>query len=91
MHIGFPLLLAYNARSKWLRVWLWAFVAIMLVATLALREHYLIDLIAAFPVLPGLQWIAVHLPLIQKRERSAPARGWGAHGDRKIMTSHVAE
>ena len=100
MHIGFPLLLAYNARSKWLRVWLWAFVAIMLVATLALREHYLIDLIAAFPFSLGVQWIAARTELIyaklrdpnlaQERECPASPRR-GAHGNREILTPHVAE
>jgi hypothetical protein len=58
MHIGFPLLLVFNARSTWLRAVLWGYVAIMLVSTLALREHYLIDLIAAIPFSLGVQWIA---------------------------------
>jgi hypothetical protein len=58
MHLTWSLLIAMNARSLRLRVGLWVYVALMSIATLALREHYLIDLIAAVPYTLAVQWIA---------------------------------
>jgi hypothetical protein len=58
MHLTWALLIALNARSTWLRVALWIYAALMLIATLALREHYLIDLIAAVPYTFAVQWMA---------------------------------
>src|SRR6266576_2342687 len=55
MHLTWALLLAINARSMPLRLALWFYVALMAVATLALREHYLIDLIAALPYALAVQ------------------------------------
>ena len=58
MHLTWALLIAINARSLRLRIGLWIYAAAMVVATLALREHYLIDLIAAVPYTLGVQWAA---------------------------------
>jgi len=58
MHVTWALLIAINARSLRLRIGLWIYAAAMVVATLALREHYLIDLIAAVPYTLGVQWAA---------------------------------
>jgi hypothetical protein len=57
MHLTWSLLIALNARSLRLRVALWVYVALMAIATLALREHYLIDLIAAVPYTLAVQWM----------------------------------
>jgi hypothetical protein len=58
MHLTWALLIAMNAHSLRLRVGLWVYAALMVVATLALREHYLIDLIAAVPYTLAVQWMA---------------------------------
>jgi hypothetical protein len=51
------LLLALNARAKWLQVVLWSYVAVIATATIGLGEHYLVDLIAALPYTLGVQWL----------------------------------
>ncbi len=58
MHLTWALLIALNARATSLRVALWIYAAVMVVATLALREHYLIDLIAAVPYTLAVQGMA---------------------------------
>jgi len=60
MHLTWALLIAINARSPQLRVGLWIYVALQAVATLALREHYLVDLIAAVPYTLAIQWLSAH-------------------------------
>ncbi len=60
MHLTWALLIALNARSVRLRIGLWVYAALMAIATLALREHYLIDLIAAIPYTLAVQWMAGH-------------------------------
>jgi membrane-associated phospholipid phosphatase len=76
MHLTWALLIAINARSLKLRVGLWIYAAVMVVATLALKEHYLIDLIAAVPYTFAVQWMARHceryLPLVR---RASPQSG----------------
>jgi hypothetical protein len=57
MHLTWSLLIALNARSVRLRIELWIYVALTAIATLALREHYLIDLIAAVPYTLAVQWM----------------------------------
>ena len=49
MHLTWAFLIAMNLRSKPLRIVLWVYAVLIAVATLAPREHYLIDLIAALP------------------------------------------
>lgn len=58
MHLTWALLIAWNARSVGLRIALWVNVALTVVSTLALREHYLVDLIAAVPYTIFIQWLA---------------------------------
>jgi len=48
MHFAWALMLAVYSRS-WLRTFLWIYAAVIAFATLALGEHYIIDLIAAVP------------------------------------------
>jgi len=60
MHLTRAILIAINARSMRLRLGLWVNVALTVVATLALREHYLVDLIAAVPYTLAIQWMARH-------------------------------
>ena len=63
MHVTWALLLAINARSRWLAAALWVYAAIIAVSTLALGEHYLIDLIAAVPYTVAAQWVARKITL----------------------------
>jgi membrane-associated phospholipid phosphatase len=58
MHVTWALLLAINARSRRLAAALWVYAAIMTVSTVALGEHYFIDLIAAVPYTVAAQWTA---------------------------------
>jgi hypothetical protein len=60
MHLTWALLIAINARSAWLRIGLWVYVVLIAAATLALQEHYLVDLIAAVPYTIAVQWMGRH-------------------------------
>jgi hypothetical protein len=59
MHFSWSLMIAWNVQSRWLRVGLWFYAALIAVATLALGEHYLIDLIVAVPYTVAVQWVAL--------------------------------
>lgn len=60
MHFGWALLIALNAKStRW--VW-WSYAALMALATLALGQHYLVDLLASIPFVAASQY-AVRLTL----------------------------
>lgn len=59
MHLVWALLIAWNARSWPLRIVLWAYAILIAVATIAVGEHYLVDLIAAIPYSAFIQWLAV--------------------------------
>jgi len=63
MHLTWALLLAWNARSKWLRCALWVYAFPIACATVGLYQHYVIDLIAAIPFTIAVEWMAVHVPL----------------------------
>lgn len=62
LHMSAALLLAYFAR-KWtvLRWVFWLFCGITVIATLAIGEHYLFDLLAAVPYTYGVLWLNEHL------------------------------
>jgi hypothetical protein len=72
-------LIAINARSCRLQVALWIYAGLIALATLALREHYLVDLLAAAPYTLAVQWLARRaapypwLARIDRVERSAPS------------------
>jgi hypothetical protein len=57
MHLGWALLMALNARKRWLQFTTWTFAVAMAVATVGLGEHYWIDLIASVPFCLGVQWM----------------------------------
>lgn len=59
MHLAWAMMIAWNVRKHWLRLGLWVYAALIAVATLALGEHYLIDLIAAVPYTVAVQWAAI--------------------------------
>jgi membrane-associated phospholipid phosphatase len=61
MHLTWALLLAVNARGTRLRTLLWAYAAAIGIATVALGEHYLVDLLAAVPYTFAVQWMAARL------------------------------
>jgi membrane-associated phospholipid phosphatase len=73
MHLTWALLIAINARSAVLRVGLWVYVVLIAAATLALREHYLVDLIAAVPYTIAVQWIAFRWKDYLSVSRNEPA------------------
>ncbi len=77
MHLTWALLIALNARSLRLRIGLWVYVILVAAATLALREHYLVDLIAAVPFTVAVQWMARHskeyLSILKAESRRAIA------------------
>ena len=58
MHFTWALLIAINARSRWLQAGLWVYAGLIAAATLALREHYIVDLLAAAPYTVAVQWLA---------------------------------
>jgi hypothetical protein len=58
MHFTWSLLIAINARSCRLQVALWIYAGLIALATLALREHYLVDLLAAAPYTLAMHWLA---------------------------------
>ena len=80
MHFTWALLIAVNAHSRRLRLALWIYAALVAMATIALREHYLVDLVAATPYTFAIQWIAARLGSSQKSESFA-ARVWPRDGD----------
>ena len=59
MHLALAMMIAWNVRKGWLRLGLWVYAGLIAVATLALGEHYLIDLIAAVPYTVAVQWAAI--------------------------------
>jgi hypothetical protein len=75
MHFVWAVLLALNSRS-WLRGPLWVYAGLMAVATVALGEHYVIDLIAAVPYTIAVQWLANYLRY--------------SEAERRVSISHVA-
>jgi hypothetical protein len=91
MHFTWSLLLALNARSPRLRCALWGYVALIASATLGLREHYLVDLIAAVPYTLAIQWMAARAtnPSVLESVRSAARRR--AHWDAEGLTPSVTE
>lgn len=79
MHFAWAITIAWNVRNGFLRVGLWSYAAVTAVATLALRQHYLIDLIAALPYAVAVQWAALawdrqriwlYRPVIVRAEKS---------------------
>jgi len=78
MHLTWSLLIAINARSRWLQAGLWVYAGLIAIATLALREHYLVDLLAAAPYTLAVQWLARRpvprewLARVNKVERGSP-------------------
>jgi PAP2 superfamily len=78
MHFTWSLLIAINARSRRLQVALWVYAGLIALATLALREHYLVDLLAAAPYTLAVQWLARRpvprewLARVNRVERGAP-------------------
>lgn len=57
MHLSWALMLALYSRS-WIRTLLWMYAAVIAFATLALGEHYIIDLIAAVPYTWAISFIS---------------------------------
>jgi hypothetical protein len=78
LHFGTALLILWNARilSRPARAALWLFLAGTAIATLALGQHYLIDLVVAVPVMLAFHAGAMNsLPLTSGARRTAIAAG----------------
>lgn len=58
MHLTWAILIAWNAKSRPLRIALWLYVGLIAAATIALGQHYLIDLFAAVPYTAAIQYVA---------------------------------
>ena len=71
MHLTWALLIAINARSLRLRLGLWIYVGLTVASTLALREHYLVDLIAAVPYTIAIQWLARKLSWTERTHNAS--------------------
>ena len=59
MHLTWALLLAINARRRWLQAALWVYASLITISTVGLGEHYLVDLIAAVPYTVAVQAAAL--------------------------------
>jgi membrane-associated phospholipid phosphatase len=59
LHVGIPVLLSLYLRNycRWLFIPALGYVALMVCATVYLRYHYLIDVIAAFAFAPAAYWL----------------------------------
>jgi membrane-associated phospholipid phosphatase len=66
MHFGWALLLALNARSRWLAAALWAYAALIALATIGLGQHYVCDLIAAVPFTLAVQWMTGERAVVRR-------------------------
>lgn len=64
------LLLALNAHSRLRLAW-WIYAGLLAIASILLGEHYVVDLIAAFPFTFAVQWLAVRWPGIMTKFRPA--------------------
>lgn len=62
LHVTWALLLWMNTRTQPLRNGLAVFAFLTALSTLALGEHYLIDIAAAIPYALGIQWTAETIP-----------------------------
>jgi len=63
-------LIAWNARTLPFRILLWAYAALTAVATIAVGEHYLIDLIAAIPYAAVIQLASSLLASLTQRAQA---------------------
>lgn len=59
MHLTWAMLIAWNARALRFRVPLQIYAVLMALATIAVGEHYLIDLLVAVPFAIGVQWLTL--------------------------------
>lgn len=57
MHFAWALLIALNAKSRPLRFALWVYAGLMALATIAVGEHYLVDVLASIPFVVAVQWL----------------------------------
>ena len=74
MHLSWALLIAIMARRRILKIVFWIFVALTAFATIAIGEHYLIDLIVAVPFTYALRSSAewLHRQRIYSRKIARP-------------------
>jgi membrane-associated phospholipid phosphatase len=86
MHMTWALLLAWNARSRWLKITLWTYAVLVAFSTIGLGEHYYIDLMGAVPFTVGLQWVSQKLGRLSikvpKLWKAQPACAPSAAGER---------
>ena len=61
MHLSWAMLMAWNAKRLHWRLLFTIYALIMAAATLAIGQHYLIDLLAAVPYVVVIQIVAARL------------------------------
>lgn len=69
MHFAWALMLALNSRSKFAFAF-WLYAGVIALATIAVGEHYFVDLIAAVPYTMAVQWVASRERPIRESEAS---------------------
>ena len=74
LHLGAVLLVCWNSRlcPRWGRVAAWLFLAMTAFSTLALGQHYLVDLVVAFPAMLIFHAAAMTSVPLHAPERWAP-------------------
>ena len=80
MHFAWALILWLNSRSLgvvWVRTLFAAWLGLTLISTLALGEHYLIDLVVAVPLVVGVQSLCIFGAAWDRARRRALCVGFG--------------
>ncbi len=75
MHLTWAILIAWNAKALRFRVPLQIYAGLMAVATIAVGEHYLVDLLLAVPFSIGVQYLTMWI----LRHRLGFKHGWLAN------------
>jgi membrane-associated phospholipid phosphatase len=71
MHFAWALLMARYTRGKILKACLWVFAALTAAGTIAVGQHYFIDLIAAVPYVFAVEWLAARVSFGRRVQVSA--------------------
>lgn len=77
LHMAWALLIWFNCKdfARWARILAWGFVLITIFDTLGTGEHYLIDLVVAFPFAVAMQALCTHWIPLRSPSRFVPLVG----------------
>ncbi len=80
LHMAWVLLIWFNCKefSRWVRVLAFTFVLITILDTLGTGEHYLVDLVVAFPFAVAIQALCTHWIPLRSKTRFVPLVGGAA-------------